>query len=918
MGRRATHFHNGFFLPPGAVLSAVWLLPVLFLLLFPPLANASSEKLVRVGLYQNKPALFHNGAGAKGFYADIIEAVAGLEGWKIKYVPDSLEGCLQRLKRGEIDLLPAVAYSLERDTFVDFSHEVVWSLWGVVVLPRHSSISGIEDLDGKRVAIVNREITGSNFIELTQTFGIKSLIQSYSSYADVLKAVADGRADAGITHNLYSTQHSAKHRLKSSSIVFSPINASFAVPEGRNHDVIEIFDRYMSQWKSDPESIYFKSINRWQKGRAANDLAIPLWIYVILVAVSAALLLLTFWTRSLRRMVQVRTEALEKSEKRLRELFERSPIGLFLCELDGRFVTVNPAFAKIVGRDLDAVSTQRFWDSVPEKNLEQEMRRFKTLAQSGADEPFDTELYHVDGHLVPVHMHSMIVTHDGRQLIWSSVENYSRLKQVEADREVLSEQLRQKQKMEAIGTLAGGVAHDFNNILSAIFGYTEQAMQEPSCSDGIQEKLKSVLSAASRARNLVQQILTYSRKGKDSRQPTEIYSAVLDSCNLLKSTFPGNVGFNLDVDAATGVILADPNQIQQVVVNLCTNALHALEGRGGAINVSLNSVTAGPDYADGFKNLVPGDYASLRISDSGQGISSEIAGRIFDPFFTTKGQGKGTGLGLSVVQGIIESHQGYINVESVVGEGTTFEVLFPLVSDRVETEFMEVGGAQNAEDLRGSEHVLFVDDEAMLVDIGRGTLSSFGYKVTGCSSAETALGFFRADPYRYDLLVTDQVMPDMTGDILVEEVLKIRPDMPIIICTGHSSILDEKRLEELGVKKLLMKPLSSRFLLNAVRQVLDAGKSVIDKLELWDQKLGLKTQQAESGGETAVESLRQEFRQLPEAVRDSLQAALKGLSPDRIDSAIEEIAGLDQDIAQVLSVWARDFRYDLLKELYKG
>ena len=904
--------------PPTIFLFAICLLTIFLIPVSNSIAIAAEKKNIRVGLFQNNPAVFQNENGeVQGVYADLVNEIARLENWNVDYVLDSWSDSLERLRNGDIDLMTSISYSLDRDRFLDFTHETVWSLWGIVFLPLDSSVHGVGDLAGKTVAIVDREIVGINFLKLIQKFKVNCRVLSLPSYDDVFKAVSDGRADAGAVNNAFGAHNSNRYRLKSSSIVFSPINGFFAVPEGKGRDIVETIDRYMGEWKLDPDSIYYESMNNWVGHQSDSQPFIPIWFYVVLSIVVIVVMLLFVWTYLLKGMVNLKTRELQKSEERLRELFDQSPIGLMLCHLDGSFVSANQAFAKHIGLDLDVVLSYRFWDVVPDQHLVLEKQRWRDLDRFGHCDPCDLELYHSDGSCIQVHRHAMIVERDGERLIWASTEDITKLKRAESEREELSEQLQQKQKMEAIGTLAGGIAHDFNNILSAIFGYAEQAMQDPLCDKTISDKLTSVLSAASRAKKLVQQILTYSRKGDDNRLPLELHSVVLDSCNLLLKTFPNSVQFDLDIDVNTGVIMADPNQIQQIVMNLCTNAYHALENQTGTIRVSLRSVHIDSENNIKYSDIASGDYASLRVSDTGMGISDDDASKIFDPFFTTKTQGKGTGLGLSVVHGIVQRHQGKIHSDSTPGEGTTFEVLFPLVLQKgqVCSDGIDVATVSD-ENLRGNEHILFVDDEVALVDLMNVTLESFGYQVTACHSAGVALGIFQEDPYCYDLVLTDQVMPGMTGDSLAQAILEVRNDIPIIICTGHSATLDEEKVLEIGAKKLLMKPMNSRFLLKNIRSILDGSKGAVavNRYPLHSPVQSLDDECITSFYDG--DSLMEEFSQLPNPLRQQLQDALKSWSPDNIDDAIEQVRLANQPIGRLMSLWAKDFRYDLLNKLY--
>ncbi|SHJ62228.1 PAS domain S-box-containing protein [Malonomonas rubra DSM 5091] len=511
--------------------------------------------------------------------------------------------------------------------------------------------------------------------------------------------------------------------------------------------------------------------------------------------------------------------ALQESEKRFRELIEQSPIGLALCAMDGSLVSVNPAYAKILGYSIEETLRLTYWDITPKKYAPDEQRQLRQLEATGHYGPYEKEYRHKDGHLVPVRLNGMIVVRDGEKHIWSSVEDITVLKKAEADKNALMEQLRHSQKMEAIGTLAGGVAHDFNNILSAILGYTELTLRNPNCDTKSRKNLKHILSAAERARELVKQILMYSRKGEKNLELVELHSVVLEAIRLLRKTIPTTVSIRLDIDPGTGTVRGDSTQIHQVVMNLCTNAYHSLSEQSGEIAIKLDQVDVDAVTAAKYPNLRQGRYGQLTVSDNGSGMPPKIMTRIFDPFFTTKKQGEGTGMGLAVTHGIVQSHDGAIGVESAVGDGTTFNVFFPLSSEIPNGKKTSYDASVNQP---GSEHILLVDDEAMLVDLGKETLESLGYRVTATTSANEALELFQANPDNYDLIVTDQTMPEMSGDVLAQKAMLIRTDLPVLICTGHSAVLNAEKAQAIGVKALLMKPLNSKELNSEIRKILES------------------------------------------------------------------------------------------------
>jgi len=385
-------------------------------------------------------------------------------------------------------------------------------------------------------------------------------------------------------------------------------------------------------------------------------------------------------------------------------------------------------------------------------------------------------------------------------------------------RKRLEDQYRQAQKMEAIGTLAGGIAHDFNNILSAIVGSTQLSQVLLTDNPEVHELLGVILQATGRATDLVRQILTFSRMHKLERQSIQLLPVVVETLRLLRATIPSSIEFQSSLAPDAPAVFADPNQIHQILMNLGTNAWHAMRDRPGRLEVRLERCVVDAAYAATHTRLRPGVYARLSISDTGSGMDQATLRRIFEPFFTTKPEGEGTGLGLAVVHGIMDSHDGVITAYSHPGEGTVFQLYFPAHAGDVAT------GAPDADSVpRGrGERILFVDDEELLVKVGRKVLDSLGYEVEVATKPEEALAMVRADPGRYALVLTDQTMPGMTGIFLAEQLQKTRPDLPVVLMTGYSQSLSAERLEAAGVRGLLPKPYSLQSLGAAIHSALVA------------------------------------------------------------------------------------------------
>jgi signal transduction histidine kinase/ActR/RegA family two-component response regulator len=386
----------------------------------------------------------------------------------------------------------------------------------------------------------------------------------------------------------------------------------------------------------------------------------------------------------------------------------------------------------------------------------------------------------------------------------------------ERERAELEKQLFQLQKMETIGTLAGGIAHDFNNILTPILGYTDMALEELPAESNLRFDIEQINNAAHRGKDLVQQVLTFSREVDFANKPIQLQPIITEALNLIKASFPPGVEINQDYDQMAGTVLADPTHIHQIVMNLCTNANHAMMKSGGILNVKLDAVKIDQKTSNKVPKLKKGDYIRLTISDTGHGMDIKTKERIFEPFFTRKEVGSGSGLGLSVVHGIVNNYGGAIEVDSNPGIGTTFRIYLPKYSG----ELLE-SDKSNKKPLKGDEHILFVDDEPEITFMGKKMLENLGYKVSISSNSVAALEEFKKDPDEYSLLVTDQSMPNLTGTELAILMKEIRPKLRVIIITGYADNLSEELLTQNGISEVILKPMILDDFSKVIRRVLD-------------------------------------------------------------------------------------------------
>jgi PAS domain S-box-containing protein len=510
---------------------------------------------------------------------------------------------------------------------------------------------------------------------------------------------------------------------------------------------------------------------------------------------------------------------LMESEARFRKSFDYAASGIVLLDLEGYFMDVNEFFLNMLGYTDHELFGHTIFDICHPEDagaVSVSLERLKT-GEIEFDS-FEQRFLNQEGQTCwSLASTSLLQDSEGDPLHYILLfQDLTDKKLAEVEKVKLEARLQQAQKMEAIGTLAGGIAHDFNNILSGIMGYAQLGLLEADPDSDIHRWLQGVQEACDRATELVRQILTFSRQGERERTPIQVCLIIKEALKLLRSTLPLKIDIQEKISSESAVILADSTQIHQLVMNLCTNAYHSMIEPGGTLEVILQPEELSPGARAQQFNLEPGPYLKLTISDTGCGMDDDTLNKIFDPYFTTKEADKGTGLGLSVVHGIVESHDGAISVHSQQGKGTRFEVLFP----RAETEKKDENRG-NQSIPTGTEKILFVDDEIAVAETGRSILKKLGYRVKAYTDPRKAFDEFRSHRDEFDLVITDMSMPHLTGEELSKQLMKIRPDIPILLCTGYSDQLDASSACAMGIRKYLLKPLETVALANIIREVLD-------------------------------------------------------------------------------------------------
>jgi|GEM_PF-456915 len=506
---------------------------------------------------------------------------------------------------------------------------------------------------------------------------------------------------------------------------------------------------------------------------------------------------------------------MEEEQAILSSAIEQAAESIVITDNEGNIIYVNPAFENISGYIKEEVLGKNpnilksgFQGSYFYKDMWKYLLNGKTWDGYLKNKAKDGSYFEEEASISPVFDRT------------GTIQNFVAVKRDVTQEKIMETQLRKAQKLEAIGTLAGGIAHDFNNILFPIIGFTELLSNKKSGNTSEDSRyLENILSAAYRAKELVHQILTFSRQGEEEKRPVKIHVILKEALKLLRASIPSIIEINPDIEESSHAVIADPTKIHQLVMNLGTNAYQAMEPEGGVLGISLKTVEIEENEKSmGISdNIIPGKYIKFTVSDTGSGIPEHILERIFDPYFTTKPQGKGTGLGLATVHGIVQSSGGYIKVYSEENTGSSFNVFFPVASD---TEYFSIH-KPSAEIVGGNEHILVVDDEELIVEVISDMLKDLGYKTTVRTSSVEALEAFRASPELFDLIVTDHTMPNMTGVALAREIQTLKPELPVVICSGFSEITAGGKNRISGISDFIMKPVLKTDLASSVRDALD-------------------------------------------------------------------------------------------------
>ena len=752
-------------------------------------ARVSTELLpreVRVGLYQNPPKIHYDDTGPAGIFVDILDVIADDHGWRLEYVPCDWARCLEMLEQGELDLMPDVAITPERQQRFDFHDEEVVSSWSALYAhPRHE-LGRISDLDGLRVAVLRDSVQQSVFSQMMDGFAYRVTLVEAESFADAFAEVAAQNADAVVTNHFFGDYVHSQYGLNKTPLVFNPASLYFATRADSNAELLQALDASLLRLKSEPNSAYYLALESAME-RPPRTVVPGFLIWLLGFAVIGLIVLILF-SFLLRWKVGMRTaelananRLLEESQQTFRDLFFHDPAVKLLADPgNGMIFEANQAAEAFYGWSREQLCEMR----IDEINALSEEQIALEKQRAHREQRVYLEGCHrlADGSKRDVAEFRSNLDVAGRPLEHLIIHDITEQKQLE-------KQLGQARKLESVGRLAGGVAHDYNNMLSVILGYTEMALAKTRPGDSLHNDLTEIHYAAERSAEITGQLLSFARKQQIRPRAIDLNHSIDRQLGILRHLLGENIKLQWQPDEKPCAVMFDPGQADQILANLCINARDAMPEEGGSVTISTKRVVLDEKWCDRHAEAQPGNYVELKISDDGSGMDNDTLENIFEPFFTTKGPGKGTGLGLPTVYGIVRQNNGFLDVSSEPGMGTVFRVFLPEHEGAVEPpepETKEAGDDRQGVDKGHQPMVLAVDDEPAILRVISRTLSGQGYLVVCAESPQVALQLAREHGRKLDLLISDLVMPEMDGRALADEIHRQLPELPCLFVSGYS------------------------------------------------------------------------------------------------------------------------------------
>lgn len=782
---------------------------------------AAEPRVVRVGAFNYYPAIFRDNDGVvKGFYVDALADIAQKENIRFEYVYGSWNEGLERIKSGEVDVLTSVAYTADRAEFLDYTVTPLLTVWGELYTPLSSGIDGIREVKGKKIAVMKADYNARNFMELVQKFHISCEFVEMPGFDDVFKAVASGTADAGVVNNTFGVARQTEYGLRSTGVVFNPFDIFFAVAKGKNQPLLALLESNLASWRQQADSPYNKARHKWLHPERTVHV-IPSWVVPAIVACALLALVAFVFVVILKKQVRKKTASIVESAEKYKALSDRldailTAVPDIIMEID-----VNRVYtwANIAGRHF-------FGDDVVGKEA--------AYYFAGEQETYQKTQPVLDGSEQVIYVESWQRRKDGeiRLLGWwckalldeegrvtgglSTARDITESRLAEDERVKLEGQLHQAQKLESIGRLAGGIAHDFNNMLSVILGHAEITLMRIDPNQPVYTSLKEISRAAERSADLTRQLLSFARKQPVAPKVIDLNDSLAGLFSMLQRLIGENIHIAWEPGPNLWPVMMDSSQIDQIMANLCVNARDAITDLG-TLSIATENSSIEVNYSKA-SYVSPGDYVRILVSDTGKGMDEETLEHIFEPFFTTKGIGEGTGLGLATVYGIVKQNNGFINVWSEPGAGTTFTIYLPRYEGTAEQE-VEKSGVNLLQ--QGRETILLVEDEPAILEMTAMILTELGYNVLKAVTASDAISMAREHGKEIDLLMSDVIMPEMNGRDLANNLHSSYPKMKRLFMSGYTAdIISSHGVLAEGVH-FIQKPFQLKVLADKVREVLD-------------------------------------------------------------------------------------------------
>ncbi|MBU1195714.1 MAG: transporter substrate-binding domain-containing protein [Proteobacteria bacterium] len=768
------------------------------------------------------PIEFRNPKGRfQGVAIDYLKTLEEMLSIRFEVVTDlDWKNLVAGVKKGDIDMFSCLARTPERDAYLSFTQPYIKFPVAIFARDEVPYISDLKKLAGRKVAVVEgyavHEWMARDHQEI-ELIPVKTTRMG-------LEKLQRGEVLAFVENLVTTGYYIGQMNMQGIKVVGNtPYEYSQAMAVRNDNPILrDILQKALDAIPKARENEIYQSwlaVNvRYEHG---FDYTL---LWQVLAASSILIFAFFYWNRRLKKEVERQTEIIKSSEKQFRRTFEQAAVGIVHVSMDGRYLQANQRFIDLVGYSLEELKKLTFKAISHPDDLDADLINVKNLL-SGDIQTVSTEKRYLrkDKSHVWVNVTVSLFRNslNKPEYFIIVVEDIRNRKRMEIEKSKLEAQLRQSQKMEAIGTLAGGIAHDFNNILSPIIGYAEILKEDfPSGSPEYDSALE-IFNAGRRGAELVKQILAFSRRDDHKLRPVRVQTILAEVLKLIRSSIPMDIEIHQEIQQDCGPVMAETTKLHQISMNLITNAYHAVEKTSGVISVLLKE-TFLDDGEIRNSPLPSGQYLMLSVSDNGTGISRKIRNQIFEPYFTTKEKNKGTGLGLAVVHGIVKEYKGDIRVYSEEGKGTTFNIYLPVIKKSTQL----TSDIQELKLETGTERILLVDDEKSVVQLVTQMLNRLGYSVASHSSSNEALEAFKANPENYDLVITDMTMPNITGDRLAQKMISIRPNIPILLCTGFSERINKEQAETIGIKGFLLKPIVVSELAKEIRIILNRKNTV--------------------------------------------------------------------------------------------